>query len=210
MKQWKCTVCGYIHTGEAAPEKCPVCGADKSKFVLVETTQTVEDGKEKIGQVIQDAVPARDKDTGPVGILLDLLLKLHAHPISVHIPNGVGPIAVLFMAAAMIFNQPFLEIAAFCNMVILFLAMPGVIFTGYNEWRRRYGSARTNLFFVKIICAGIVFFLSFVIILWWGFDPTLASTPSTGRWGLLLLGLLLLGAAGIAGHLGSKLVFKDE
>ncbi|MGL5479414.1 MAG: rubredoxin-like domain-containing protein, partial [Clostridium sp.] len=26
MKKFVCTVCGYIHEGETAPEKCPVCG----------------------------------------------------------------------------------------------------------------------------------------------------------------------------------------
>ena len=25
-KKFKCNVCGYIHEGDAAPEKCPVCG----------------------------------------------------------------------------------------------------------------------------------------------------------------------------------------
>lgn len=34
-KQWRCTVCGYIHTGENPPEICPVCGVDSSFFELV-------------------------------------------------------------------------------------------------------------------------------------------------------------------------------
>ena len=25
MKKFICTVCGYIHEGDAAPERCPVC-----------------------------------------------------------------------------------------------------------------------------------------------------------------------------------------
>ena len=25
MKKFVCTVCGYIHEGEVAPERCPVC-----------------------------------------------------------------------------------------------------------------------------------------------------------------------------------------
>ena len=33
-KRWKCIVCGYIHEGEDPPEKCPLCGAPKSKFIL--------------------------------------------------------------------------------------------------------------------------------------------------------------------------------
>ena len=31
-KKFKCKVCGYIHEGDAAPEKCPVCQAPASEF----------------------------------------------------------------------------------------------------------------------------------------------------------------------------------
>lgn len=34
MKQWKCT-CGYRHTGEAPPERCPVCNAPQSEFIYL-------------------------------------------------------------------------------------------------------------------------------------------------------------------------------
>jgi len=36
MKKWICTVCGYMHEGETAPEQCPPCkvGADKFKEVV--------------------------------------------------------------------------------------------------------------------------------------------------------------------------------
>jgi phage FluMu protein Com len=30
---WKCSVCGYIHVGAEAPEKCPKCGAAREKFI---------------------------------------------------------------------------------------------------------------------------------------------------------------------------------
>ncbi len=33
MAKWVCSVCGYVYEGDAAPEKCPVCGAPASKFV---------------------------------------------------------------------------------------------------------------------------------------------------------------------------------
>lgn len=32
MKKYICSVCGYGHEGEAAPEKCPQCGAAADKF----------------------------------------------------------------------------------------------------------------------------------------------------------------------------------
>jgi len=31
-KKFICMVCGYVHEGDAAPEKCPICGAPASKF----------------------------------------------------------------------------------------------------------------------------------------------------------------------------------
>ena len=36
MKKWRCTVCGTIVEGDAAPAKCPVCGVPAEKFVELE------------------------------------------------------------------------------------------------------------------------------------------------------------------------------
>ena len=32
MKKFVCSVCGYVHEGDAAPEKCPQCGVGADKF----------------------------------------------------------------------------------------------------------------------------------------------------------------------------------
>ena len=32
MKKFVCSVCGYTHEGDSAPEKCPVCGVPAEKF----------------------------------------------------------------------------------------------------------------------------------------------------------------------------------
>lgn len=32
MKKFVCSVCGYVHEGDSAPEKCPVCHVPASKF----------------------------------------------------------------------------------------------------------------------------------------------------------------------------------
>ena len=32
IMKYVCQVCGYVHEGDAAPEKCPVCGAPADKF----------------------------------------------------------------------------------------------------------------------------------------------------------------------------------
>ena len=31
-KLYRCTVCGYIHEGDGAPDKCPKCGQGPEKF----------------------------------------------------------------------------------------------------------------------------------------------------------------------------------
>ena len=33
MKKFICTVCGHVHEGEYAPDKCPICGVGADKFV---------------------------------------------------------------------------------------------------------------------------------------------------------------------------------
>lgn len=43
-KKFKCQVCGYVHEGDAAPAKCPVCQAPSSKF-----EEFVEDKPKKKG-----------------------------------------------------------------------------------------------------------------------------------------------------------------
>ena len=35
MKKWVCTVCGYVHEGDEAPEQCPVCKQPKEKFKMM-------------------------------------------------------------------------------------------------------------------------------------------------------------------------------
>ena len=32
MKQWVCSVCGYVHSGDEAPDQCPQCKVAKDKF----------------------------------------------------------------------------------------------------------------------------------------------------------------------------------
>ena len=34
MEKWTCKVCGYVHHGEEAPERCPQCGAPQTQFVV--------------------------------------------------------------------------------------------------------------------------------------------------------------------------------
>ena len=51
MKAYVCKVCGYVHFGEEAPEKCPQCGVGSEMFELREETSGAKDyaDEHKIG-----------------------------------------------------------------------------------------------------------------------------------------------------------------
>ena len=211
MKKWECTVCGYIHEGDEPPEKCPVCGADRSKFVEVDPA---EEGEEKLDRKKPQDNDLNSKQEATVSVsrydpMLDFMVKHHVHPISVHIPNGVLPVSVIFIVLAAVFNCSGLSQAAFYNLVFVVLTMPLVLFSGYNEWQKKYGGELTNLFKMKMIFAVVVAITVIILVVWLIIDPNVATEPSYQKWTFLFVNLVMLAAAGTAGFIGGKLVFKD-
>jgi len=49
MKKFRCTICGYVHEGDAAPEKCPQCKAPSNKFEEIKDENFVLADEHKIG-----------------------------------------------------------------------------------------------------------------------------------------------------------------
>ncbi|MDR0867779.1 MAG: NADH peroxidase [Planctomycetota bacterium] len=49
MKKFVCSVCGYVHTGDGAPEKCPQCHAPAAKFAEQTTSGLTWADEHKIG-----------------------------------------------------------------------------------------------------------------------------------------------------------------
>jgi len=221
MKKWRCTVCGYIHTGDEPPGKCPVCGADKDLFEEVLEEETA--GTDATQQGKENNTPEPPKDPRQIELgnppdmkwgslyhnLAGQVLKHHAHPISTHVPNGVLPISFLFILLALFTGSSSLGTAAFCNIVMVLLTVPLVIFTGYVEWQYRYKGLMTNQFKVKIVCAVVVAVSSLILVVWWIVNPDVLQTASGARKGFFFISFIMLMAAGIAGFIGGKLVFRD-
>ena len=57
MKKFVCPVCGYIHEGEHAPEKCPLCKVPGEKFTEMTETERVWKAEHILG-VAKDAPEA--------------------------------------------------------------------------------------------------------------------------------------------------------
>ena len=49
MKKFRCTICGYVHEGDVAPEKCPQCKAPSNKFEEINDENFVLADEHKIG-----------------------------------------------------------------------------------------------------------------------------------------------------------------
>ena len=49
MAKFVCTVCGYVHEGDAAPEQCPQCKAPASKFKKVDETSMTWAAEHTVG-----------------------------------------------------------------------------------------------------------------------------------------------------------------
>ena len=239
MKKWQCSVCKYIHTGDTPPDKCPVCGVSGKKFILLEEDETIETTEKSPSRAAAQkpaskekadtgkpgdptkAIPAKIMDASEAmgagtkiqkpetlyGKITGLMVKHHAHPVSVHIPNGILPAAVALFILAWIFDSSLFVKAGFINLVFVILALPLVLFSGVVEWKKKYNQALTLIFKIKILAATLTTTACLVSVIWYIIDPLVLS--SSNRLIFILVNIIMLGSAGVAGHIGGKLVFKD-
>lgn len=204
-------VCGYVHSGDQPPEQCPVCKAPKNMFTEIDEngnkidTSAAKETETAAASPVNEIQPRTSMEK-----LTRFVLRNHLHPILVHTPNGIIPVIVLLLLLSNILHIQDLEKAAFFNCIFGLLAMPAVIFTGYLEWQHRYNKAKTILFSVKIICSLVVFASLLILTGWRLFYPDVATPASPIKWVYFSISLIMLAAAGLAGHLGGKLVFGSR
>lgn len=189
VKTWKCSVCGFVHEGDSPPEKCPLCGVEAEKFD--------EEGAE--------AEKKKDNKDSKPSFLVKQILKHHLHPIIVHTPNGVLPVALVFMVLSVLLSNQSLETAAFYNMIFVLASLPAVLATGVIVWKKRFGGAATALFKIKILASVVVTLLLAGLVGWRVIEPDVLTGPN--KWIYVAVTLSMVAAVGLAGHLGGKLVF---
>ncbi len=221
QKQWKCLVCGYIHTGSEPPNKCPVCGADKSQFIQVEAESAPKKAlpskpKPARDQTTDDAARVHSQQTMTrtshsifqLLARMEFITRLHGHPIAVHIPNGVLPLSFLFTLIAVAFKSEAFAIAASYNIAFVCLSMPIVVITGFIDWYNRFNARWAKIFSIKFICGITVGALSLIIALMWFVQPDIYQEVSARLILFLALNVINLITAAVAGFYGGKLVFN--
>lgn len=181
-KRWECTVCGYVHDGDEPPASCPVCGADRSRFVPVEVEKT--------------------------SFLNELLATFRLHPVAAHFPGGLLPTAALFLLLALALGHPGLEAAAFWLLLVALAVVPVSIGSGLSDWRRHFGGRRAPVFFRKLALAVTLLVLGLVAIAVRSGEPGLVSGGGWVCWVYAVCLAGMLGCVMLLGHYGATLVSR--
>ena len=221
QKQWKCLVCGYVHTGREPPNKCPVCGADKSQFVQVESdsaprqakpSKTIPTQDQRVDQAArilsQQSMTRTGHSIFQLSARMEFITRLHGHPIAVHIPNGVLPLSFLFTLLAVAFKSEAFATAASYNIAFVCLSMPIVVISGFIDWYNRFNARWAKIFSIKLICGIGVGIISLIITLMWFIQPEIYQEFSSRLIIFLVLNVVNLITAAVAGYYGGKLVFN--
>jgi len=181
-KQWKCTVCGYLHEGAEPPANCPVCGADRSQFIPLEELK--------------------------VNLLRDMIDTFVLHPVAAHFPNGLVPTAVLFLLLALLTGNSNLDHAVFYLLVMVLAVIPVSMSSGIYDWRTRFHGERVLIFYKKIGLACTLLLLGLVAVFLRYEHPELLTEGGNGKWIYVGLVLAMLPVVTLLGHYGTKLAHK--
>ena len=183
---WRCAVCGYLHEGSTPPDRCPVCGADRSHFVLLEEPRPT--------------------------FFKDIYETLVIHAVAAHFPNALVPTASLLIVLAAFSFGPHFEPAAFYLLLFVLFMVPVSLVSGLYDWRKKYSGAKSSIFYKKIALALILFCLALAAVRLRLSHPDLMEHFGLLKLTYLGLVVLMVPIVGLLGHYGGKLVFhwKDK
>ena len=130
------------------------------------------------------------------------------HPIFVHFPQALFPVALASFALYLATGAGQFETGAYVAAGFGALAAPFTTITGFLDWKFRYKAYMTSVFRIKITGAFVLIGLSVPAVLLRSFVPDVAALPLSGA-GYGYLGLLAACAATcvVLGNYGGKLVF---
>ena len=182
VKQWKCTVCGYVHEGFVPPEICPVCGAGRDRFIPLE--------EEK------------------VNLLRDVIDTFLLHPVAAHFPNALLPTAFLFLLVSVFNGSLYFEHAVFFLLCTAVGVVPVSLASGIYDWRTKFEGIRAGIFYKKIVLASSLLLLGLSAVLIRSSHPGLMHEGGSLKWvySVVLLAMVLITA--MLGHYGAKLAYQ--
>lgn len=204
QKRWRCTVCGYIHTGDTPPEVCPVCGVGAEKFVLIDETAAASEPTIPEGNEAQQDKPAQSKI---MSFIDEMKASFKPHPVMAHFPNALIPTLGLFLAITVVLQVKTLDHGIYLLLGVICLSAVATLATGIYSWQRHFSGARAKIFHRKLILG-----VCLVLICLEMFYLRFSNAEIFTSFGLSTLFFLILAAAALfcvtlLGHYGGILVF---
>ena len=189
-KRWRCTVCGYVHRGETAPDVCPVCGVGPEKFELLE-----EEG---------DDEPAA---SAKKSFLQEMTESFVPHAVMAHFPNALIPTLALFLTIYLVFGLKTLDHGIYLLLVLVPLSALATLVTGIYSWKKHYEGAKSKIFHRKLILGVCLVLICFEMLLLRSNNPELLSSVGLSSFFFVVLCGAALFCVTMLGHYGGMLVF---
>jgi len=190
QKRWRCTVCGYVHRGETAPDVCPVCGVGPEKFEL-----------------LPDEAEGEPASAAPKGLLQEMIDSFMPHAVMAHFPNALLPTLALFLTLYLLFGIKTLDHGIYLLLVMVPLFAAATLGTGIYSWRRHYDGAKSQIFHRKLILGVCLVLICFEMLLLRYNNPQLLSSLGVSSCFFLALCAAALFCVTMLGHYGGMLVF---
>lgn len=134
-------------------------------------------------------------------------IYLQFHPIAVHFPNALFPVALFFLVLYLIFRVESFRYTYFYILALATISSPIAYFTGVVDWKQRYKGAKTSTFVKKIRSGIALIIVGVVCTVWYSTNPGMLDDAGVGTILFLGLNLSTLPLTVALGHLGGKLVF---
>jgi uncharacterized membrane protein len=133
---------------------------------------------------------------------------LYLHPIFVHFPQALFPVAFASFLLYLGTGETLFENGTYLMTAFGLAATPVTMITGYIDWKVRYKGYMTSVFRIKIVTGFVLIGLALTAVLLRILVPETALLPLSGL-GWLRAGLLACCVAScvVEGHYGGKLVF---
>lgn len=138
-------------------------------------------------------------------LLQEMRTTFILHAVAAHFPNGLIPVAVIFMLLALVSADPYSEHTVMHLLLVTLCMIPISFISGVRDWRRNFHGAKAPIFRKKLILATTLFLLcGFSLILRLRYPDVLSHLGfATLLYGASLLLMLLL--VTLLGHFGAKL-----
>jgi predicted heme/steroid binding protein/uncharacterized membrane protein len=161
--------------------------------------------KEKSTASEKDAAAASTDESKPGPQWAQMIVRLHAHPISVHFPQAFLSFAPFFLLLFYVTGNRHFERTGYYMMVTAALTSIPAFCTGIVHWVHKYGRSPAGIFKFKIVMSLVLVLLSLVTAGLHTACGPLEQSPLNGA--LALLYVLLVPIGGAVGHAGGKIVF---